>query len=187
MGPIINFFPQMCGSCKGTGITRNININCSNCGSTGNTSKEMDINIYVPKGVENGKEYFFEGWGEQAIKDNEISGNFIIRIDIENHPLFKRKNNLDLIYTTQINVFETIVGKVISIPMLDETFTLDIKQFGLINPHKEYLIMKKGLVDEDINRGNLIVKFEIIYDNNLKLGDEEIIKIKRIFNEFHLI
>ena len=187
IGPIVNFFPQMCSECKGSGVSRNNKITCVVCNSSGITYKEMDINLYIPKGTENGKQFLYEGWGEQAVKENEISGDFIIRIDIENHSLFSRKNQLDLVYTVQVNLFESIVGKTMMIPLFNETFQLDTRQFGVINPNKEYVIVKKGLYDENNNRGNLLIKFEIIYENINLISDQTLDEIKNTFSKLNLI
>ena len=80
MGPFVQFINQMCPSCSGNCVIRNNNIACSDCGSSGFKIKEKHIELKIPKGVEDGKEYLFEEWGEQAEKSNEKPGDFIIRI-----------------------------------------------------------------------------------------------------------
>jgi DnaJ-class molecular chaperone len=184
MGPFVQFINQSCPTCTGNCVIRNSNINCSDCGSSGFKIKEKHIELKIPKGVEDGKEYVFEDWGEQAIKPNEKSGDFIIKIEIQKNDLFHR-DNLNLIYTTQISLFESIVGKEIKIPHFDEIIELNVNKFGIIDPKKEYIIIEKGLKNEKNERGNLKIKFEIIYPNRI-LVPEEIIAITDILKKYDL-
>jgi molecular chaperone DnaJ len=174
MGPFVQFINQMCPTCSGNCVIRN-NIPCIECNSSGFNIKEKHIELKIPKGIEDGKEYLFEEWGEQAVKSNEKSGDFIIRIEIQKNDLFHR-DNLNLTYTTQISLFESIIGKDIKIPFFDEMIDLNINRFGIINPKKEYIIVEKGLKNEKNERGNLKIKFEIIYPEQI-LTPEEIIAI----------
>ena len=174
MGPFVQFINQMCPLCSGNCVIRN-NIACSDCSSSGFKIKEKHIELKIPKGIEDGKEYLFEEWGDQSVKPNEKSGDFIIRIEIQKNDLFYR-DNLNLTYTTQISLFESIIGKEIKIPFFDEMIDLNTNRFGIINPKKEYIIVEKGLKNEKNERGNLKIKFEIIYPEQL-LTPEEIIAI----------
>jgi DnaJ-class molecular chaperone len=184
MGPFVQFINQGCPTCIGNCVIRNNNINCSVCSSSGFKIKEKHIELKIPKGVEDGKEYVFEEWGEQAIKPNEKSGDFIIKIEIQKHDLFHR-DNLNLIYTTQISLFESIVGKEIKISYFDEIIELNTNRFGIIDPKKEFIIAEKGLKNDKNERGNLKIKFEIIYPNRI-LVPEEIIAITDIFKKYDL-
>ena len=53
------------------------------------------------------------------------------------------------------------------------------------DPKKEYVIVEKGLKNEKGERGNLKIKFEIIYPNRV-LVPEEIIAITDIFKKYDL-
>jgi molecular chaperone DnaJ len=183
MGPFVQFVNETCPSCSGNGVIRN-NVNCVDCGSSGTIIKEKHIELKIPKGVEDGKEYLFEEWGEQAIKLNEKSGDFIIKIEVQKNDLFYR-DNLNLTYTTQISLFESIIGKDIKIQHFDEIIDLNINRFGIINPKKEYIIVEKGLKNEKNERGNLKIKFEILYSDKI-LTPEEIIMISDIFKKIDL-
>lgn len=183
IGFIINFLQQICNNCHGNGMVKN-NINCHHCSNQGFKFKEKVINLRIPKGIENDKEYIFEGWGEQAIKPEEISGNFIIKIQIEKDELFTREN-LDLIYRQDINLFDSITGKEIKIPFYDEIIIIDTSKFGIINPSKEYIVIQKGLPNEKNERGNLKIKFTISYPNKT-LKQDEINKLKLCFQEIEI-
>jgi len=185
IGPMIHFMQQSCNNCSGNGMIRNASITCNDCESSGFKFKEKLIELNIPRGVENGKEYVYEEFGEQATRPNERSGNFIIKIEIESHNLFIR-DNLNLIYNTNINIFETIIGKDIKITYFDEIIELNISKFGIINPNKEYIIIEKGLVNDKNERGNMKIKFNIVYPEKT-LQSNEIILLKENFKKLNLI
>jgi len=179
LGPnIIQSIQHPCQLCKMTGKVRN--IICDKCNSKGYTIDEKRIEIIIQKGVEHGKKYLFEGWGEQATNNNEISGNFIIEINIEEHPILKR-SGLDLFFDQKITLRESILGKDISIPYFKSFINLNTKSFGIIDPNKNYGLDDKGLENNNI-KGKLYINFHIIYPH-IKLNDEEIKSIKNIFDK----
>ena len=77
------------------------------------------------------------------------------------------------------------IGKEIKIPYFDEIIELNINRFGIINPKKEYIIVEKGLKNEKNDRGNLKIKFEIIYPDRI-LTPEEIIAISDTLKKCNL-
>ena len=161
LGPFLHIQNQICGLCNGQGYKKL--PFCNNCNNSGTKVKDINIEILIPKGVENGKTYSYEGCGEQAMKKNEINGNFIVIIEIIDDEFFKIGKNFDLIFEHQISLKESLIGKNLIIPHMEEPFVVDIKQFCIINPNKSYIIPKKGLQDELGKKGNLILKFKINY------------------------
>ena len=182
LGPMIHVIHQQCNNCSGHGI---INNKCSDCNFVGFKIKEKFIELILPKGIENGKQFTYIGFGEQKVKNNEISGDFIIQVEVEPHPIFTR-DNLDLIYTCQISIFESIIGKDIKINFFDESIDVNLNKFGIINPHKEYVIIEKGLINEKNQRGNIKIKCQIIYPDKT-LETDEIAQINDIFHKTNLI
>lgn len=179
MGPFTQVVNRSCNICNGSGNVKNDgNIHCTKCLAKGNITEERIFEIKLDPGVENGKRIVFEEWGEQASKNNEISGSFIVTIQIEEDPHFKRRG-LDLRYHVDISLKESIVGKYISIPYFSEDVTIDTKGFGIINPGKEYIIYNKGLKDKDDKYGNLYLIFKINYPEKC-LTDKEIQILKEI-------
>jgi DnaJ-class molecular chaperone len=178
MGPFSQIINRSCDTCNGTGKNKNNgNIHCTKCESSGSINEENIFEIILDQGVETGKQIVFEEWGEQASKENEISGSFIVVIKVEEDPIFKR-NNLHLRYTIDITLKESIIGKNISIPHFSDDFNIDTRGFGIINPEKEYIIYNKGLRDTNNKNGDLYLIFKIIYPEKT-LTDEEI----KILNE----
>ena len=185
LGPIIQRVQQDCNLCYSKGFYRDQNKKCDLCKNSGIVKKEKFISLSIPQGVSNGRTYTYEGWGEQASNINEISGDFIIKVNVENDATFTR-NNLDLIYSCKITLIESIIGKEIEIDVFDEKINININIFGIINPNKLFFIKDKGLKDENNNRGNLIIKFEIEYYDNKFLTKEQTQILSELFTELNL-
>lgn len=182
MGPFTQILDRGCNTCNATGkVKNNGNIHCTKCSLSGTINEERIFEIVLNPGVETGKVIIFEEWGEQASKDNQISGSFIVTIKIEEDPIFKRKN-LHLLYNINITLKESIIGKPLTIPHFSGNFEINTKGFGIINPEKEYIIYNKGMCDEnnlDKKNGDLHLIFKIIYPEKT-LTDEDIEIMKKI-------
>jgi len=183
LGPFLHIQNQICGLCNGQGYKKL--PFCNHCNNSGSKVKDINIEILIPKGVENGKTYSYEGCGEQAMKKNEINGNFIVIIEIIDDEFFKIGNNFDLIFEHQISLKESLIGKNLIIPHMEEPFVVDIKQFCIINPNKSYIIPKKGLQDELGNKGNLVLKFKINYPDRF-LNNTEIKLLEDVFKNIEI-
>lgn len=181
MGPFTQILNQICQGCSGTGIKHK--SSCDTCKSKGSIPEERVFEVVIDKGVETGRQYIFKGWGEQAIKSNEISGNLVVNIVVEEHDLFKR-NGLNLLYKIDIDLKDCIVGKFITIPLFDGDLTITTRGFGVINPHKEYILFERGLRDNSDKKGNLHIIFIINYpeiqfsDNDIQLLTDTFNKVK---------
>lgn len=165
MGFMTQMFTGNCDKCSGNGFTIKNNKNCSECRGTGIFDNENLINLIIPKGFNNNIKTFFEKLGEQPRSSKQNAGNLILEINIVDHANFIRKGN-DLYYKTNITLTESILGKEITIPYFNnEEIKININQFGIINPSKQYLIKNKGLPILNVNDkyGNLVVEFNITY------------------------
>ena len=180
MGPFIQQITQICQKCKGVGKNYKKN-DCNDC-KDGKITEEKIFELKIPKGVEQNKQYIFEEWGEQGIKENEISGDLIVCIKIKDHLIYRR-NNLNLIYETKITLKESIVGKQIKLDIFKEVININSKIFGIINPNKQYILYGKGLNSEEPNkRGDLYIIFKIEYPEK-SLDDKEIQILNEVFEK----
>jgi DnaJ family protein A protein 2 len=159
-GPMRQIIQNSCTSCNGRG-KKNSSQSCSSCNSLGIVKEERLLEINIEKGSDDNKKFIFPEWGEQAVKSNQIPGDFIVKIHIQPHPQFIRQN-LDLIYTTNISLVDSIIGTVITIPHFDSPITMDTRGFGIINPNKQYTLFGKGMNNQN-NTGNLHLRFTINY------------------------
>lgn len=180
VGPFTQMIHQKCNDCNGSGFSKI--DECDLC-KNGYINEEKIFEVNIERGVIPNKQYTFEGWGEQKSKSNEIPGDFIINIKIEDHPDFKRKDN-HLIYEILLTFKESIIGKSVIIPHFDKEIELDTSGFGIINPNKEYILFNKGFF-KDNKYGNLHIIFKIEYRDRTFTKDE--IKIlNEIFDKVNL-
>lgn len=182
MGPFTQIVNQPCHKCNGNGISRVQNKHCDDCNSSGHINEEKVFEVEIEKGIESGKQILFQEWGEQPTKENEIPGNLLVNIIVENDSNFQRNGN-NLIYKTSLTLKESLIGKKIIIPHFEKDIHLETKGFGIINPHKEYIIYDKGLITPN-RKGNLHILFEIIYPEK-SFNDTEINVLKNAFEQIH--
>jgi DnaJ-class molecular chaperone len=169
---IVQFFNQPCNKCQGNGTIREKDAKCEICNSVGFIEREKFIELVIPRGVENKKQYRYEEWGEQNTKPNDKPSDFVIVIDIEDDDNFRR-NGYNLYYTTDISLVESIIGKNLLIPYFDQPIEVNSKEFGIINPNKEYIIIDKGLCSENGEiKGDMYIKFNIKYPERVLENDE---------------
>lgn len=169
IGNTIQITHGQCSLCNGTGSAR---INqCSNCDSKGVVCESDIFEIDIPRGVENGKSFVFEGWGCQATNKKETPGNLVVKVHVEEHGVFKRAGN-DLMMTVTLTLRESLLGKSLDVPHFEKSFNINTKGFGIINPNKQYTIFEKGLVNNNGDHGQLHIRFNIIYPEKTLNNDE---------------
>lgn len=185
MGPFIQQINRPCNKCNNLGIEiKNSNFeNCNKKCQNGKIVEEKIFELEITKGIQQSKQFIFSGWGEQGIKENDISGDLIITINIKPDEILK-KNDLNLIFETTFTLKESIIGKDIEINIFDEIININSKVFGILNPNKQYIIYKKGLNGEN-KRGDLYIIPKIEYPDKT-LTDDEIKKLNNIFSEINL-
>lgn len=173
MGPFTQIIQQTCGECSGIG--KKNKSDCKNCDNNGYIAEEKLFEIKISKESKTGDRFVFEGWGEQAVRNDDISGNFIVNLIVDEHPIFTRSDQ-DLLMTINLTFTESIVGKHLVIPHFQEEILLDTCGFGLINPNKEYIIYNRGLSSS----GNLRLKFKIEYPER-SFSNSELLLLKETF------
>lgn len=180
IGPFTQIISQPCNNCQSSGVYIKSNKNCNECKGDGKYEVENVCNLTIPKGFEDGMKTVFNNFGEQPKKNNQNPGNLILELKIQDHPLFTRKGN-DLLHKLNITLTESILGKEISIPYFDDTIKININQFGIINPNKQYIVKNRGLpIMNTDKKGNLILEFIINYP---KLETDEIANLTSILNK----
>lgn len=161
MGILSQVISQQCGRCQGRGTYKKVLHVCGECKGQGKINEDTQVEINVPRGADTGKHFVFEGWGEQPKNLVDVPGDLVVVLKVEDHPSFARQGK-DLVFTVNVTLSETILGKVVDVPHFEGTFPLDTAGFGVINPNKYYTAFNKGMhVDDSV--GHLHFKFVIEY------------------------
>ena len=145
---------QTCPACHGSGGGSR---GCNDCNHKGHITNTAQVNFNIPPNVTHGANMVAQGLGEQAINDNEVSGDFVLSIEIKDHPVFMRERD-NLIILKKISFLESIRGITVEVPHFTGTFTVDTKQWGILDPRENYTIKGKGM-----RNGDLKLAFDIKY------------------------
>ena len=160
-----------CEDCRGRGFTTkqmkgyaNLNINaqvsCHTCDGMGKVAsgvkrEKITLDLRIPKGCKEGYKCTFEGKVTSS-SPGVIPGNLIYVVKYKDHPIFKaNKKTQDLLYTENINLFESLAGGTRYIKHLDNKFVKF--SFENVELNKEYILKGLGLTPDS----NLHVHFNI--------------------------
>lgn len=183
IGPFSQIIQQSCNACT-SGITKVVNQSCKFCNGVGSKNVEEICILNISKNIISNSFIKFERFGEQPLKHNEIPGDLLFQIIINDDPYFVRDtcNNENLIFKLKLTLGETFIGKIINIPHFDGIIEINTKTFGIINPNKKYHLTGKGLG----GKGDLILIFEIIY-TDIFLNDEQILLLENTFKQINFV
>ncbi len=126
-----------------------------------------EITVHIKPGTLNNSLIKLTGKGEQ--RSNYTSGDVVVHIKQIPHKIFERKGN-DLYITREITLKEALIGTpTMHITTLDKRkLNINLKQI-IIDPTYEHLVPGEGMpiLNKESEHGNLIIKFKIIFPNDL--------------------
>jgi DnaJ-class molecular chaperone len=155
IGPFAQMMTQGCDACQQTG---QLSKGCPQCDFKKHKLEHLNLEINIEPGVEHGHTIVIRGLGEQPQKaSGEDPGDLLIHVEIKDHPVFMRQKN-DLIWHTKLSFETSVTGAKLVCPHFDGPIDIDTKEFGIIDPRKEYIIKGKGF-----KGGNLRVGFDVQY------------------------
>jgi len=102
-----------CNKCRGEGIV--IDDPCPECRGKGTVQKTRDIELKIPRGVDDGSQLRLAGEGEAG---SGGKGDLYIVIHISPHPRFQRRGN-DLYTTKKVSYPDVVLGTKTEIKTLD--------------------------------------------------------------------
>jgi DnaJ-class molecular chaperone len=153
----MSMFPFMlmpCVSCKGT---CGVGGGCAKCQQKKKIMENFQLNINVPAGCEDGHQLVAQGLGEQAKGMHDIPGDLIITVKVMEHPVFLREGK-NLIILKKISFEESVNGLSFEVPHFDGGFKVSSKDWGVLDPRRDYVVQGKGM-----KGGDLRVGFDIVY------------------------
>ena len=156
MGMIGQMFARPCESCHGCGVMRK---GCTGCNHKKSHTESVTISLHVEKGLHSGTQHRLQGLGEQARSNRERTGDLIITFNVKPHPKFERRGD-DLRYVMTVTFQESVDGLCISVPHFGGPVELNtLKEFGILDPRRDYLVKGKGLNPNS----NLLINFDVQY------------------------
>jgi len=147
----------------------------------GNNMFENEL-VYVNIAPGTDKGEIIELKGKGNIDKNGNCGDIRITIDIA--PYEKNKfirDKLDVIMNVEISLLQSLCGFTMDITHLDgKTYRINSSEGNVVQPNSKRIISKKGFTRGEIS-GNLIIVFNVIYPEKIKL--ENIQKLQTILND----
>lgn len=113
LGPVTRF--TLCPECQGEGSIPE--TPCNVCRGEGRIKENVEIEVFIPAGVDSGQVIRIQGAGD-AGKKTRPGGDLYIKINVKPHPLFERKGD-DLLYTASITFSQAALGSEIEIDGLE--------------------------------------------------------------------
>ena len=136
--------------------------------------QRQTVDITIPRGVQNGSSIKYAGLGDNFF-ETLVRGDLYVVIHVEPDPRFETQD-LDIIYTANINCFDAMLGQNIEIPSLDDRiFSLNIPA-GTQNDAL-FRIPNQGVYALGTqHRGNLIVRIKVTIPTNLSEDDKQLVR-----------
>ncbi len=104
-----------CPACQGQGTI--VQAPCPRCHGDGQVRVTRELSVTIPAGVDDGTRIRLAGEGEAGTEGGP-RGNLYIVLDVESHPIFRRRD-YDILVEVEINVAQAALGGDIKVPTLE--------------------------------------------------------------------
>lgn len=160
---------KTCDACHGQGKTPA--EKCSECSGKGVRTKQDEIEINVPVGINAGEMVRMTGLGE-AIQGGQ-AGDLYIKINVRSHGTFKR-DGLNLVMDLPIKLTDALLGMTYNLKTLEGN-TVEVKIPEGIN-HGELLRVRGKGVPSTRGRGDIILRVQVQMPKKLSRKSKEVIE-----------
>ena len=162
---------RTCPHCSGSGhILRDP---CKECQGSGRVERQKTLTVKVPPGIDTGNRLKLKGEGESGLRGGP-SGDLYIFIEVQEHPVFKRKS-FDLYCEKDVSMLQAALGDKITIETPDgpePTKLLEGTQPGTI-----LTLRGKGVpYVNSYGRGDLFVAINVIVPADLSAQEKKLLK-----------
>ncbi len=160
-----------CPVCRGEG--KIIRDHCKTCRGMGQVQQTRELSVRIPAGVDNGSRLRLRGEGEPGIHGGP-PGDLYVVLTVEEDSTFRRQGQ-DLIYSTEIDIVQAILGDKIEVPSLDAPVILDIPkgtQSGEVFKLKSLGLPYLG----STHNGDLLVEVKVKIPSSVTRKQEELLR-----------
>jgi molecular chaperone DnaJ len=148
---------RTCPACHGQGQI--IADPCTSCSGAGRVEKRKDLNVNIPKGVDDGTRIRVAGEGEAGARGGP-AGDLYIFIHLKSHPVFKR-DGTTLYAEAPLSITLAALGGEIDVPSLDGEKTV-IKIPAGTQTGKQFRVRGKGMPSlNGGGAGDLVIQVEV--------------------------
>lgn len=162
---------RTCPTCQGTG--QEIKDPCNNCKGAGTVTKDVDIEVTVPEGVDNGQQIRVHGKGEPGINGGP-SGDLYIVFRVRPDSRFTRDGD-DIHYELPISFAQAALGDEVKVPTISSEVMLTIPagtQTG-----KRFRLKEKGVKNvHGYGYGDQFITVKVVTPTKLSNREIEIFR-----------
>lgn len=157
---------RTCPTCGGTG--EEIEHPCDKCHGAGTITKNVEIEVTVPEGIDNGQQIRLQGQGEPGINGGP-AGDLYIVFRVKPDSRFERDGD-DVHYELPITFSQAALGDEIEIPTLQGKVSLTVP--GGTQSGRKFRLREKGIKNVNgFGYGDQIVTVKVLTPT--KLSEEE--------------
>ena len=163
---------RTCSACGGTGKT--VKDPCTSCNGTGKVKKQKNIEVNIPKGIDNGQTVRLAGKGN-AGEMGGPSGDILVTVYIQPHRMFKRQGN-NIYSNVEINFVDASLGAEITIPTIDGNEKYTVK--AGTQPDTNVVLRGKGVpnVRNPRVRGDHIVTLKVKIPTDMSERQKDLLR-----------
>ena len=159
---------QPCRKCSGQGMM--IEKPCRKC-KLGKVKGTKHLSFELPAGIDNG-DYVISGEGESI--PGGVSGDLIIRVNVQSHSKFKRDGR-DIFYDAQISMMDASLGKKFDVPTLEGLAEITVESGS--QPNAIIKLKGKGLHGRGFRgRGDQYVRLVVNIPKKLSKHQKDLLK-----------
>src|SRR6185503_11664530 len=126
------------------------------------------LNVKIPPGIESGAKLRVRGKGQAGSPDGP-SGDIIMKIEVGQHPYFRREG-LDVLVDVPLNLAEAVLGATVSVPLLAGG-SVQVKVPGGVSSGRKLRIRGKGVTDAKGKTGDFYAVVQITAPEPASLSD----------------
>lgn len=162
---------RTCDTCHGSAKVPN--EKCNECKGKGVLNKQVEIDIAVPAGINNGEMIRMTGKGE-AIAHGQ-TGDLYIKVNVRSHSTFKRDGS-NLVMDLPIKLSDAILGFEYKLKTLDGDMEVTIPEG--VNHNELLRVRGKGVPQGGSlsRRGDIILRIQIKMPTKLSKKSKELIE-----------
>jgi molecular chaperone DnaJ len=107
---------RTCSRCKGRGST--MTNPCQNCNSSGRVYVDKNLEVKIPRGIQDGSKVRLSGEGEAGVRGGQ-TGDLFVFVSISKHSVFQR-SGYDLICSMPISMVTAALGAEVEVVSMDK-------------------------------------------------------------------
>ncbi len=149
--------------------------------TTGAPERET-FKVRIPAGVREGQRLRIPGKGEPGANGG-AQGDLYLRVKLASHPLFRVRNQSDLVYDLPLAPWEAVLGASVTAPTLEGS--VNVKIPPNTRPGAQLRVRGKGLPKSKSQRGDLFLHVEIHTPTKVSPEEEELWRQLAETSTFH--